>query len=207
MLPFIAIDYLGIRLHQIRDEDLEIVFQGRNKDFVRRNHFHQEKITEVEHNAWYKQICAARDYYFVVSKDNERVGLVYLKDIKPNFKSGHTGIFFWNEKILHTKVPLKTALAFTDLFFSAASLERMEAIVRKDNMAMLNIFDFFRFEKTFSATEEKVYLFCKHASYMEERARLLHFSQRINRDEASWVLRIEGEKDERHHPEILRLIP
>jgi|JI10StandDraft_1071094.scaffolds.fasta_scaffold19415_1 hypothetical protein len=44
MLPYIAISQYGLRLHQMRDADIEIVREGRNQPFVRKNYFFKKSL-------------------------------------------------------------------------------------------------------------------------------------------------------------------
>jgi RimJ/RimL family protein N-acetyltransferase len=206
MLPYIAIDFLGLRLHQMRDTDSETVRLGRNHSFVRQNHFYKEIITPEQHEVWYQQICQTRDYYFIISKDAKPLGMFYLKDITPGLISGHTGFFIWEEKALHTRIPMLATIFFAEFFFFAAGLQNMEAIVHAGNNAMLNIAHFFRYQIFREDSNDTVRILGTHANYLVQRDRLLNFGRRLSRDPTTWKLRIEGEKDPSHHPEILRLI-
>jgi|JI10StandDraft_1071094.scaffolds.fasta_scaffold232412_2 hypothetical protein len=207
MLPYIAIERFGLRLQQIRDEDSEIVREGRNKPFVRTNHFYEGIITPEQHRNWYEGICKTRDYYLVASKDTVPLGLLYLKDITPGIRSGHIGVFFWEEKILRTRIPILAIITFLDFFLITAGVANIDCIIRMDNGAMDHIVQFLEFDLRYNAPTNELRANLTKERMLENRVRLLKYAERLNPDPASWHLRIEGEKDPRHHHEILRVLP
>ncbi|MBX3720270.1 MAG: hypothetical protein KF713_00390 [Turneriella sp.] len=207
MLPFIAIERFGLVLQQIRDADSEIVHAGRNQPFVRRNHFYTEIITPDQHRAWYKGICHTRDYYLVASQNKIPMGMLYLKDITPGMHTGHIGVFFWKEDILGTRKPILAIIAFLDFFLFSVGMQNIEAIIRMDNKSMDNIVQFLKFDLCYHPQENILKANYTRERLLQERPRLMDFAQRLSREPATWRLQIRGEKDSRHHPEILRVIP
>lgn len=207
MLPFVAIQQYGLSLHQIRDADIEIVREGRNQLFVRKNHFFQEIITPEQHRSWYDEICKTRDYYMVVCKNDDPLGLISLKKITPGMCTGELGIFFWKKPVLRTRLPILAIIAFVDFFLFKVGMQSMEAIIRIDNTAMAHIFELLRFDRIYDSAKDLLKTSSTRIQYSENHDRLIDFARRLNRDPASWHLRIEGDKDSRHHPEVLRVIP
>lgn len=207
MLPFLAIQQYGLSLHQIRDTDIEIVREGRNQPFVRKNHFFQEIIAPEEHCRWYEGICKTRDYYLVVCKDDEPLGLISLKNITLGMHTGELGIFFWKKPVLRTRLPLLAIITFIDFFLFKVGMQHMEAIIRSNNTAMAHIFEFFGYDLIHDNAKQLIRTSTTRNQYLENHDRLIDFARRLNKNPACWQLRIEGDKDPRHHPEILRLIP
>lgn len=207
MLPYVAIHQFGLRLHQIRDADTEIVRQGRNQPFIREKHFYQDIITPQQHQEWYEGICRTRDYYMVACKDNVPLGLVYLKEITPRMLTGQLGIFFWDKQILRTRHPMLAIITFLDFFLITVGIQNIEGIIRTDNKSMAHIMDFLGFDLIHNSDKTVLQFSIARAQYLNNRDRLIAFARRLNKDPASWDLRIEGDKDARHHPEMLRVIP
>lgn len=207
MLPFIAIQQYGLSLRQMRDADMEIVRNGRNQPFVRENHFFQEFITPEQHRTWYDGVCKTRDYYLIVCKDDVPLGLISLKNIAPSMRTGQLGIFFWEKHVLRTRLPLLAIITFIDFFLFTVGVQHMEAIIRSNNAAMAHIFEFFRFDLIYDRANNILRTGSTRNQYLENHDRLIDFARRLNKTPASWQLRIEGEKDARHHPEVLRVIP
>lgn len=207
MLPYVGIHQFGLWLHQIRDADVEVVRQGRNQPFVREKHFYEEIITPQQHQQWYEGICKTRDYYLIACKADVPLGLVYLKDITPGMHTGQLGIFFWEKQILRTRHPMLAILAFLDFFLITVGIQNVEAIIRKDNKSMAHIMEFFGFDLNFDSVKNQLRISTTKMRYLDNRDRLIDFARRLKKDPASWALRIEGAKDARHHPEMLRVIP
>lgn len=207
MLPYVAIERFGLRMHQIRDADADLVRDGRNQPFVRKNHFFQEFITPEQHRRWYEGICKTCDYYMVVRKDDVPLGLISLKNIAPGMSTGQLGIFFWEKQVLRTRLPLLAIITFLDFFLFTVGVQHIEAIIRLDNTAMARIFEFFRFDLMYDSAKQLLKTSSTRNQYLENHDRLIDFAQRLNKHPASWQLQIEGDKDSRHHREMLRLIP
>lgn len=207
MLPYVAIHQFGLRLHQIRDADAEVVRQGRNQPFVRERHFYEEIITPEQHRRWYEGICQTRDYYLVVSKDEIPLGLLYLRDITPHMHTGQLGIFFWDENFLRTRHPMLAIISFLDFFLMTVGIQNIEGIIRKENESMAHIMSFLGFDVFLNGEKSAQQTRSTRMQYAANHHRLIDFARRLKKDPASWDLRIEGEKDARHHPEMLRVIP
>lgn len=207
MLPYIEVEQYNVRFRQMQDADLEAVRIGRNSPLVRKNHFHQEPISREEHAKWYAGVRNSRDYYFVIARNNSDVGLFYLKDIAFGMRQGHTGFFIWDESALHTRIPLLATLVFAEFFFFLAGLQNMEGIVHRNNLAMLRIAKFFNYYISGGHSGETIRILGTRGNYLRQRDRLVNFGQKLSRDPDSWKLKIRGNRDIRHQPEILRLIP
>lgn len=207
MLPYVAIHQYGLCLRQIRDADAEVVREGRNQPFVRRNHFYQEIISPEQHNNWYQEICKKQDYYLVACKGDTPLGLLYLKDITPGMRSGHIGVFFWDEKILRTRFPILALIAILDFFLITVGMQNIEAIIRTDNKSMVNIVNFLKFDVRLGAKENMLHINYTRDRILENHARLMEYTRRLSPASDTWNLRIEGDKDPRHHTEMLRVIP
>jgi hypothetical protein len=207
MLPFVAIERFGLKLHQMRDLDSEIVRMGRNQSFVRRMHFQTQIITPEQHVAWYKIISQTRDYYMVASYRDMPIGLLYLKDITPGMDTGHIGVFFWEKDILGTRKPILAIITFLDFFLFTVGMQKIEARIRMDNKSMDKIVRFLKFDLFYKPEENTLNAIYTRARHLENRAKLMDFAQKLSPAPASWELKIRGDLDLRHHPEVLRVIP
>jgi RimJ/RimL family protein N-acetyltransferase len=207
MLPFVAIQQYGLSLHQMRDADIEIVREGRNQPFVRKNHFFQETIAPEQHRSWYDGICKTSDYYMVVCKDGDPLGLISLKKITPGMHTGELGIFFWKKPVLRTRLPILAIITFLDFFLFTVGTQNIEAIIRIDNAPMAHIFEFLNFDRYYDTARQFLKTSSTRIQYSKNHTRLMDFARRLSKDPVSWKLRIEGDRDSRHHPEMLRVIP
>ena len=185
MLQYIAISQYGLRLHQMRDADIEIVREGRNQPFVRKNHFFQEIITPEQHRSWYDGICKTRDYYLIVCKDDVPLGLISLKNIAPGMHTGQLGIFFWEKQVLRTRLPLLAIITFIDFFLVTVGIQHMEAIIRSTNTAMAHIFEFFGFDLFYDNAKQILKTSSTRNQYLENHDRLIDFVKRLNKYPAS----------------------
>ena len=121
--------------------------------------------------------------------------------------TGQLGIFFWEKHVLRTRLPLLAIITFIDFFLFTVGLQHMEAIIRSNNTAMVHIFEFFGFDLVYDNAKQILKTSSTRNQYLENHDRLIDFARRLDKHPAAWQLRIEGEKDPRHHPEMLRVIP
>lgn len=191
----------------MQDSDVEKVRRGRNQDFVRKNHFYQDIISEDEHRQWYEGVARTRDYYLMISNGRQDVGMVYLKNITEDFNSGHMGLFFWDKQALHTRLPLLACIVYADFFFESVGLQNMEAFVRPDNTTVLNFLRYFRFDIVQDKTLPGFRANGTHGSFTTRGPQLLEIAQRLNRDKSTWPLLIDGDRNAQHHAQVLKLIP
>lgn len=206
MLPYIELRRFGLCLRQLRPEDLEVVRVGRNLPEVRFNHFHQDVISPEEQQCWYDKISKSRDYYLVVSRGHLTVGMLYLKDIAAEMISGHLGMFFWEEKSLNTRTRMLAPLIFADFFFYSAGLQVMEAIVHPKNKLTIDMSRFFGFLPDSDSPPGTVRIVGTYERYLQQRTVCMRVAQRLSRDPRTWDLQVKGERDPKHHPEILKLL-
>ena len=206
MLPYICIERFGIRMHQMRDQDSEIVMQGRNQPFVRQNHFFDETITPEQHRRWYEKVSLSHDYYLVVSRDGINVGLLYMKDINEQMRNGNIGLFFWDVKILHTRVPLLAIITFLDFFLHSVGMQTIQARIRLDNKVMLHFVEFFELDLKRVETENLLLATLPASTWIRNRTALMKFAQRLSPKPESWLLKIEGEPSEHRWQEVRKLI-
>lgn len=190
----------------MRDGDSEIVRKGRNQPFVRQNHFYQDIITKEQHTDWYARVSQSRDYYLVAYKDEVPLGLLYLKDISPGMLTGQIGVFFWQENILRTRIPILSIIIFLDFFLTTVGVDRIDALIRMDNRSMDNIVKFLNFDITYDSEQNTINAHLTRQRFLTHRNELIKYAQRLCNIPKSWMLHVEGDVDARHHPEILQII-
>lgn len=77
----LSLKRFGIELRRMVESDKEIIREGRNKDFVRANHIYRNIISSEEQDKWFLAMNAKEHYVFLVLYKDERIGVVYLRDI------------------------------------------------------------------------------------------------------------------------------
>jgi RimJ/RimL family protein N-acetyltransferase len=195
----------GIELRRMVESDKEIVRMGRNKDFVRENHVHQELITEVEQEKWFIEMNQKNHYVFVVLHKNQKIGVVYLRGIPDDLSVSTCGLFFWDDDSISTRLPVFAAFLALDFASYYCGVKRIESIVLKSNNAGIKMYTFFGFE--LREKDENTYLISiENAAYAKRRDTLLAFISRAIKNKDEHQLRISGSQGILNHNIVNELL-
>ncbi len=124
----------GIRLEPITEADLETVRRWRNAEHVKLYMQYREHITEAMQQSWFRSLDKSCNYYFMIQKESEKVGVVNLKDIDWNLKTAEAGIFIGEENYLNTLVPVLATVSMMEYAFEILQLKSLKAKIASDNL-------------------------------------------------------------------------
>lgn len=105
----------NIKLIRLREEDTELVRQWRNSPSISRYMNYREHITPEMQAAWFRSINNEFNLYFIIEYKGGKVGLINAKDIDWEKKTTESGVFFWDEHLQNTQVPLLILMIFAEL--------------------------------------------------------------------------------------------
>jgi len=127
----------GIRLVRLKEEHIEMVRQWRNAQDIRAFMEYQDYITPPMQQKWFHSLDPLRDFYFVIEKESQPVGLIHTSAIDWEKKTGHSGLFIWKREFQGTQVPVLASLSMVDFFFSFCTLQKLYAKVNTNNPVAL----------------------------------------------------------------------
>src|SRR4051812_30685 len=84
---------LRIRMVRMSVLDCELVRGWRNDPAISRYMEFREHITAEMQRQWFGRINNDRNYYFVIEANGERLGVINLKDIDRDRRTGEAGVF------------------------------------------------------------------------------------------------------------------
>lgn len=128
----------GVQLSSLVEEDLELVRNWRNSEFVNSQMLYQEYIETETQKKWYQSI-QENSIYLMIENRAEKVGLINIKNIDLKERSGEAGIFIGNEKYRNTMFPICAILAMMDMAFFTIMLKSLTAKVKKGNEIALDM--------------------------------------------------------------------
>ena len=105
----------NIRLIRLKEEDTELVRQWRNSPSISRYMHYREHITQEMQKEWFMSINNEFNLYFIIEYKSEKVGLINAKDIDWDKRTTESGVFFWDERLQNTQVPLLILMIFAEL--------------------------------------------------------------------------------------------
>lgn len=123
----------NIHLEKMLEEDIELVRNWRNKEYVRNQLLSQNTISEDDQRRWFTNVQAneEEEKYFLALDGDFKFGLFYLKAITSD--SAETGAFVGEEKYLSTHKPITAAFLLMCYCFDELKLKQLTACHFKTN--------------------------------------------------------------------------
>lgn len=128
----------GITLRRIEKADLEQIRIWRNSESIRSQMEYQEVISPVMQEEWYRKVQLTSDYFFMILKNENPVGLIQLQNISPQNKNAESGLFIGDTKYWGSPVPFMASLPLLDFGFNFLGLHAITAKVRVNNSKALH---------------------------------------------------------------------
>jgi RimJ/RimL family protein N-acetyltransferase len=123
----------GVTLSRLTEDKIELVRNWRNDPKIVQYMEFKEYITPEMQLNWFNKINNENNFYFIIEYNNEKIGLVNVKDIDYEKKEGEAGIFIYNEDCLNSTISFQVSLCFYDFCFDYLKLDKMIAHILHDN--------------------------------------------------------------------------
>lgn len=191
-----------LTLQRLQHEDIELVRQGRNLDFVRQNHVYQKPISPEEQEIWFQKINNKQNYFFLIKKNDRKAGIVYLKDGEIADKRGTCGMFIWDRKFLGSRMPILANIIGLDFFFEVLGNSYAESVVLKTNTPAMRMNEFLGFDFEYSSDNDTCRIFLTLEKYLGYRPKLVEFAEKLIHEKNEHKLRITGEVSDLNVPSI-----
>ncbi|GAB4305155.1 MAG: hypothetical protein Kow0068_26510 [Marinilabiliales bacterium] len=127
------VERYGVSLYRIRKEDIETVRNWRNSESVRNNMLYQNYITPAMQQKWFESINTPKHSYYIIEYNNEKVGLINIKNSGSNKKPIESGLFIGNLKYANSHIPVISSIILLDTGFYIFPARISYAKVKKDN--------------------------------------------------------------------------
>ncbi len=124
----------GIVLERLTEADLETVRRWRNAGHVKQHMQYREHITEAMQQEWFRLLDKSCNYYFMIRKETEKIGVVNLKDIDWAGQTAEAGIFIGDEHYLNSLVPLLATVSIMEYAFESLKLKGLKAKIASANL-------------------------------------------------------------------------
>lgn len=126
----------NIRFVRLREEDAELVRKWRNSPSINQFMEYRGYITPGMQKEWFRSINNDHNMYFIVEVEGRKVGLINARNIDWEKTTMETGVFFWDEKIYSTPVPLLAILTFAEVGIRMFNLHAYARILRGNTRAI-----------------------------------------------------------------------
>lgn len=130
-----VIENYGVKLVLLTYEKIEMVRQWRNDDKIRQFMEYRELITPEMQESWYSKLNNGVDnFYWIIQYKDEELGLINIKDVDYNNKTGESGVFIYTDKYLNTDIAYRAHLAMFDYVFNKIGLKYTYSHMLKSNL-------------------------------------------------------------------------
>jgi RimJ/RimL family protein N-acetyltransferase len=127
----------GIELKRVSIEDIELIREWRNSDFVKMTMEYREEITSDRQLKWFHSINTLHQNYCLIKYKNEYVGVIHGSDIDWNTGITHNGgIFLKDESYTLTDIPLRASFLLTDCSFAFGHVKTIIKVLNDNKRAI-----------------------------------------------------------------------
>jgi hypothetical protein len=124
----LTISQYGIQLTRLQFDEIELVRQWRNQDFVVDNMDYKKKITKEEQEKWFHSINNKYNYYFIIKWQNKKIGIINAKNYNPELGFGEGGIFIGEKEYLNSIAPTFATLCLLNVVFLVIKLTNISRV-------------------------------------------------------------------------------
>lgn len=128
-----------LQLRTFTSDHLELLRTWRNEQRVNRHLINRNFITVDQQQKWYSSLDFSRAIYFIISQNNEPVGLIYAHNISSQQKSFEGSIFIGNSKYENSFIPIQAVLLLMLFFFNQLEFNTALSTVHKNNKNALDL--------------------------------------------------------------------
>lgn len=160
----------GVVLNRLTYDKIEMVRNWRNDQKIAKYMEFRDYITPEMQEKWFQKIDNDNNFFFIIEFEGKEIGLINIKDIDYEQKTGEGGIFIYDDTYLNSDVSFRASLCLSDFFFETLNLERVIAHIFWNNKRAIqyNIMLGFELQPNQENIENQLY-------YLEKEN---HFKQR-----------------------------
>lgn len=128
----------GLKFERVTELNYLRILKWRNRKHVRENMNFSNIISRDQHNQWFRSLSQEKDFYFIVSENDNPFGVFNIKNVDWKLKSGETGSYIFKNSFLNSIYGALSGFGLAHLAFEILLLEKLYCYVKKDNKMALN---------------------------------------------------------------------
>ncbi|WP_299807100.1 GNAT family N-acetyltransferase [uncultured Shewanella sp.] len=138
----------GIELHPISEDNIELLRQWRNSEFVQQFMQQTVRITPEMQKKWFNSLDKDRNHYFLIKEGDTFIGCCNIKNITDEHV-GEGGVFLCEEKYLNGISASKAIFLMYEWAFNSGIIIGAKSEILSNNRRAI------RFNKMLGFTVEK----------------------------------------------------
>ena len=123
----------GVKLRRLTEDKIELVRKWRNDPKIQQYMEYREYITPEMQKAWFKKIDNDNNFYFIIEYQGKEIGVINIKNVDYERKTGEPGIFIYDDACLNLDVGIRASLCQNDFIWNVLNLEWLHGHVLKSN--------------------------------------------------------------------------
>jgi len=161
----------GVVLKRLTHDKIEMIRNWRNDPKISQYMEFRDYITPEVQEKWFQKIDNDNNFFFIIEYKEKEVGLINIKDIDYEQKTGEGGIFIYADECLNSDVSFRSALCMLDFFYETLNLEKNIAHILRDNKRAIqyNLMLGFELQPNQENTYNQLYILEK-GKYFKKRA-------------------------------------
>lgn len=156
----------NIIIERLTKDRLELVRSWRNNRETTKYMFYQEMITAEAQQSWFRQIDNDSNYYFVIVVEKKPLGIINLKNVDMEEKTGESGIFLAPGENHPPFLGYGAYMTLIDFSVFALGIQKIVATIRSDNRDAVQFNKVFGF-KQIEENKEQISMVLEAANYLQ----------------------------------------
>lgn len=128
----------GVTLRRLTHDKIEMLRQWRNDPKIQQFMIYRDYITPEMQEQWYEKINNDHNFYFIIEYGGREVGMINIKDVDYEKKTGEPGQFMYADDLLDSDVSMRASLCIMDFVWEELGLESMYIHVVATNKRALD---------------------------------------------------------------------
>lgn len=135
--PNLTLTGYGVTLRRLTHDKIEMLRQWRNDPKIQQYMVYREYITPEMQERWFEKINNDNNFYFIIEYEGREVGMINIKDVDYEKKTGEPGIFIYADELWNSDVGMRASFCFGDFVWGTLGLESMYIHVVASNKRAL----------------------------------------------------------------------
>lgn len=127
----------GVTLHRLTHDKIELLRQWRNDPKIQQYMIYRDQITPEMQEAWFQRVNNEHHFYFIIEYEGREVGMINIKDVDYEKKTGEPGMFLYDDTLWNSDVGMRASMCFGHFVWDTLALDSMYIHVLASNKRAL----------------------------------------------------------------------
>ena len=127
----------GVTLRRLTHDKIEMMRQWRNDPKIQQFMIYREYITPEMQEKWFEKNNNNHNFYFIIEYEGREVGVINIKDVDYERKTGEPGIFLYADELWNSDVGMRASLCMSNFTWDTLCLESLYCHVVASNKRAL----------------------------------------------------------------------